>query len=188
MKIRNLSMLSVLAAALSFSGAHAAETVIGGGAPQSCYEAAENGWSAKDYIPVCNNALVGILSDRDRAATLVNRGILKLSLLNAQGSLEDFDRGLTINAGMAEGYVNRGASLILMKRYGEAVDTIDKGLAMKAKKPQLAYYDRGLANEAMGNIQAAYADYKQAQLIDPFFELPAVELKRFKVVTKPAGT
>jgi tetratricopeptide (TPR) repeat protein len=188
MKIRNLSMLGVLATALTFSGAQAAETVIGGGAPQACYEAAENGWDARQYIAVCNEALVSVITQHDRAATLVNRGILKLSQLNAHGSLADFDSGLAINANMAEGYVDRGASLILMKRYKEALENINKGLGMKAKKPQLAYYDRGLANEALGNIQAAYEDYRQAQVIDPFFELPAVELKRFKVVTKPAGT
>jgi len=45
-----------------------------------------------------------------------------------------------------------------------------------------------LANEALGNLQAAYQDYKQAIAIDPYFQEPANELKRFHVVTKPAGT
>jgi tetratricopeptide (TPR) repeat protein len=119
---------------------------------------------------------------------LVNRGILKLAKLDANGSFSDFNKGLNIRADMAEGYVNRGASLILLKRYDEAIAEINKGIAMNAKRPEVAYYDRGMANEGLGNLPAAYADYKQAQALDPDFQEPAKELKRFKVTTKPAGT
>ena len=184
MKIRDLSMLVLLAGALSISGAQAAETVIGGGVAQSCYEGADKGLSPHDYIPLCNMALTSILTPRDRAATLVNRGILKLANKDARGSFADFNAGLSIRSDMAEGYVDRGASLIMMKRYDEALAEITKGIAMNAKRPQLAYYDRGLANEALGNVQAAYEDYKQAQLIDPYFEEPGNELKRFHVTVK----
>jgi tetratricopeptide (TPR) repeat protein len=158
--------------------------VIGGGNAQSCYEGADKGLSPREYIALCNNALSDILTPRDRAATLVNRGILKLANMDAKGSLADFNAGLAIRDDMAEGYVDRGASLIMMKRYDEALVEINKGIAMNAKRPQLAYYDRGLANEALGNIQAAYEDYKQAQSIDPNFEEPTNELKRFHVRVK----
>ncbi len=188
MKILATSTLALLAAALMCTTANAAETVIGGGAAEACYRAAEFGFKPADNIATCNLALRDVMQPRDRAATLINRGILKLALNDARGSLNDFDSGLAINAGLGEGYVNRGASLILMERYTEALTAINKGLSMGAKKPQIAYFDRGMANEGLGNLPAAYADYKQAQLIDPYFDQPTQELKRFRVVTKPAGT
>lgn len=190
MKIRYLSMLGIVATALAVTSVQAAETVIGGGDAQSCYWAAENGTATRSNIAVCDRALSSLLAGGDRAATFINRGILKLVNLDATGSLADFNRGLSMRDDMAEGYVDRGASLILMRRYDEALTNINKGISMDAKKPQIAYFDRGMANEGLGNIQAAYADYKQAQLIDPTFDEPTQELKRFKVrvVDKPAGT
>jgi tetratricopeptide (TPR) repeat protein len=184
MKIRNVSMLTLIVASLSIAGAQGAETVIGGGYAQSCYVGADSGLSPHDYIPICNEALRGILTPGDRAATLINRGILKLANTQPQAAFADFNSGLGIRGDMAEGYVDRGASLIMMRRYDEALADISKGIAMNAKRPQLAYYDRGLANEGLGNIKAAYEDYKQAQLLDPEFEEPAKELKRFHVTVK----
>jgi tetratricopeptide (TPR) repeat protein len=189
MKILAASTLGVLTAGLIATNAQAAVTVIGGGTAEACYQAAEHG--AKDpasSIKLCDTALAEVMLPRDRAATLINRGILRLALNDASGSLADFNRGLSINDSMGEGYVNRGASLILMHRYQEALADISKGMAMGSRKLEVAYYDRGMANEALGNIQAAYEDYKQATVIDPYFQEPANELKRFHVVTKPAGT
>ena len=185
MKICTVSMLGAMASVLAIAQAQAAETVIGGGAAESCYLAAESNFRPSESIPICNFALISALTVEDRAATLVNRGILKLAKMDAEGSYSDFNKGLAMRADMAEGYVDRGASLIMMRRYQEAVENINKGIEMKAKKLQVAYYDRGMANEGLGNLQAAYEDYKQAETIDPYFAEPAQELKRFKVVVKP---
>jgi len=186
--MKNLGVFAIAAlSALALSTAsQAAETVIGGGLAQDCYEAAEHSNAPGPSIEICNKALESIMLQRDRAATLINRGILKLALKDGTGSLADFDRGLSLNSGMGEGFVNRGASLIMLHRYSEALTDINKGMSLGTKKVWIAYYDRGMANEALGNIQAAYQDYKQATIIDPYFEEPANELKRFHVVTKPA--
>ena len=44
-----------------------------------------------------------------------------------------------------------------------------------------------MADEGLGNLQAAYDDYRQALTIAPNFSLASDELKRFKVVEKPGG-
>lgn len=188
MKIRTLALLGALMTAAKICSANAAVTVLTGGEAEACYQAAENGWDPDQSIPICTFALNGFLLPRDRAATLVNRGILKLAKVDGTGSLADFEKGLAIDSSLAEGYVDRGAALIILKRFDEALVDINKGIAMNSDKLQFAYYDRGMANEGVGNIQAAYEDYKKAQVIDPFFDKPAEELKRFKVVTKPAGS
>jgi tetratricopeptide (TPR) repeat protein len=183
-----LALLAIAATSVT-SQAHAgAVTVLGPGPAQTCYMAADEGLSAADYLPYCSMALAGMLSDRDRAATYVNRGVLKLSLNEANGAQDDFNAGLAINDQMGEAYVDRGVTLIIQKRYAEAIADIDKGIALGSKEAHVAYYDRAMADEALGNLQAAYGDYRQALLIEPNFSRASDELKRFKVVTKPSGT
>ncbi|HEY4939924.1 MAG TPA: hypothetical protein VII56_00730 [Rhizomicrobium sp.] len=186
----NIRILSALAAgaAMFCAPAHAAVTVIGSGPAEICYHGAESGSSPFDDVKYCNEALSGILSVADRAATYVNRGVLRLAMNNYDAAAADFDAGLAINAGLGEAYVDRGAALIAKKRFAEALADISKGLALGTKEPQNAYFDRAIANEAMGNIQAAYEDYRQALTLEPGFTAASQELTRFKVVQKPSGT
>lgn len=162
--------------------AHAAVTVIGSGPAQLCYQGAENGDDPSLYVGYCNSALAGVLSDRDRAATYVNRGVLRLSLAESNAAFDDFNSGLAIDASLGEGYVDRGASLIAQKQFASAVNDIDKGLSLGAKRPAVAYYDRAICDEALGDVQGAYKDYHQALDAEPSFSLASDELKRFKVV------
>jgi len=188
MKIRTIALLGALTTMVSAVSANAAVTVITGGEAEACYQAAEEQWDPDTSIPICNFALNGFLSPRDRAATLVNRGILKLAKVDGAGSLADFDKGLQIDANIAEGYVDRGASLIILQRFPEAIVDINKGIAMNTDKLAAAYFDRGMANDRLGNLVAAYHDYKQSQLIDPFFDPPTKALQGMTLVVKPAGS
>lgn len=176
----------ILVAGLAIAGAgssDAAVTVLGNGVAHSCYEFAEYGGNTIDGINTCSFALdQETLSVRDRAATFVNRGILRSRKDDAEGALADYDRGLAMDAGLAEGYVDRGAAMIALRRYDDAVAEISKGISLGANRMQIAYYDRGIADEALGNIRAAYEDYKKAVEIQPDFQLARDELSRFRVV------
>jgi tetratricopeptide (TPR) repeat protein len=92
-----------------------------------------------------------------------------------------------MDASLAEGYVDRGAVMIVLRRYDDAVTEIDKGISLGAARLQIAYYDRGIADEALGNIRAAYEDYKKATEIQPDFRLAQDELARFRVVRHSGG-
>lgn len=189
MKLHLATALAALAAAFFTTHANAgAITVLGPGPAQICYQAADQGLDAGDYLTYCNQALAGSLNDRDRAATYINRGVLKLSLNEANSAQDDFNAGIAINDKMGEAYVDRGATQIILKHYAEAIADIDRGIALGSKQAHLAYFDRAMANEALGNATAAYNDYRQALLIEPDFTLASNELKRFKIVTKPDGT
>lgn len=184
MKFPALSSVAIGAMAiLASSSANAAVTVLGNGVAHSCYEFAEYAGNPTDGINTCTFALEQTtLSVRDRAATFVNRGILRARKDDAEGALADYDRGLAMDATLAEGYVDRGAAMIALRRYDDAVSEIDKGISLGANRPQIAYYDRGIADEALGNIRAAYEDYKKAVEIQPDFQLARDELTRFRVV------
>jgi len=184
-----LMALGVLgAASLLSQDAGAAVTVLGNGLAQTCFEAAEFGGNPSDGIAACNEALSEVaLSIRDRAATLVNRGILYSRIEEPQLAIADYTQGLSLVPTMGEGYVDRGAALIVLKRYDEALQDIDKGISLGSNRLHIAYYDRGLVHEAMGNIRAAYDDYKKATEIQPDFALANAELARFTVVHHPAN-
>jgi tetratricopeptide (TPR) repeat protein len=178
-------------ATLMSPGAHAAVTVIGNGAAQSCYQAAEYGSDSRtdtrDGIAACTEALDQTpLSMKDRAATFVNRGILNSRDDNSEAAIIDYDKGLSIDTNLGEGYVDRGAALIVLKRYDEALQSINRGIDLGSKKLQIAYYDRAIVQEALGNVRAAYEDYKMATQIEPDFALANAQLSRFKVVRRPA--
>lgn len=187
LRIFALSAISAIAA-LAGSDADAAITVFGPGPAQLCYQGADDGGDAMFYITYCDEALAGVLTTRDRAATFINRGVLKLSLSHSADALTDFNSGLGIDPDLAEGYVDRGASLIAQKQFTAAIRDIDKGLSLGAKKPQIAYYDRAMADEAVGDIPGAYKDYQQSLAAQPDFAPATKQLKRFKVVQKTDGT
>jgi tetratricopeptide (TPR) repeat protein len=165
-----------------------AVTVLGAGPAELCYQGADSGGDPVEFIQLCNQALNGVLTDHDRAATFINRGVLRLSLAEANAAFDDFTSGLSIDPTIGEGYIDRGAALIERKQYVDAIRDIDKGLSLGAKRPGLAYYDRAVANEGIGNDDAAYKDYQQAAALEPVFTSANSDLKRFKVVRKTVGS
>jgi tetratricopeptide (TPR) repeat protein len=188
MTLRRLSGIAFGAMAMAFaSQAQAAVTVLGNGLAHSCFEFAEFGGNARDGITTCSMAIEqSALDAKDRAATYINRGILKSRNGSADDALEDYNHGLTIDADLGEGYVDRGAVMIVLRRYDDALADLNKGIALGANRLQIAYYDRAIVQEALGNIRGAYEDYKKAAEIQPDFTLATEQLARFKVVRKPA--
>ena len=83
---------------------------------------------------------------------------------------------------MTAASVNRSAALILLERYQEARETVDQALPLASGlELQRALFNRALANEALGDIKAAYRDLKRAVELDPQFEEAKVELARYTV-------
>jgi tetratricopeptide (TPR) repeat protein len=187
MTIRGILLLAATAA-LTGLPAQAAITVLGQSLAHNCYQAAEFGGDPSQGVATCTYALDGTMPTHDRAATYINRGILKARDDNPQGALDDYNEGLSLNGDLGEGYVDRGATLIVLKRYQDALNDINKGIGIGAKKPEIAYYDRAIADEALGDVRGAYLDYRKAVEIAPDFTLASEQLARFRVIRKPTGT
>ena len=170
--------------------ADAAVTVLGNNTlARSCYEAAEFGGDPQNGIETCTFAVEHEpLSATDKAATYINRGILQSRSGKADQALSDYNIGLAIDGNLGEGYVDRGSTYIVLQRYDDALADINKGIEMGAKRPQIAYYDRAIVKEALGDIRGAYEDYKKAVELAPDFSLASEQLSRFKVVRKSDGT
>jgi tetratricopeptide (TPR) repeat protein len=71
---------------------------------------------------------------------------------------------------MGDAYVNLGSMMIKKRQFPEALDQINKGLALGMSLPHVGYYDRTLAHQALGQFKEAYFDYKKALELEPTFQ------------------
>jgi tetratricopeptide (TPR) repeat protein len=152
---------------------------------KSAARAADGLIAPADAMTACNDAITsGIVDKRDLAATFVNRGVLLLTMKRWAEARQDFDRALEIDPDAAEALVNRGAILLAEGKAAEAIADLDRGIALGPERPERAYYQRGMARETLKDFKGAYADYKMADSLRPGWDLVAVELSRFKVVSR----
>lgn len=173
------------AAALAASPALALAGVqtLGSSDARGCYLAAEyrSNASARDLIR-CDDALrAGGLDVRDSAATYVNRGILRLRLGRIEEAIADFDSASAVDPGQPEAYLNKGAALIAREQPGEAARLFTVALERNTARPELAHYGRAVAYESLGDVRAAYADYRRASELAPRWNEPRSDLARFRV-------
>jgi tetratricopeptide (TPR) repeat protein len=188
----SLSRAGVLATALfaaaTWAGAaDAAATILGGSsAGRDCYLAAELRRDTRTSVAICTRALdVDALSRRDRAATLVNRGIIHMQARDLESAVADYRAAIALDQGLAEAHVNLG--IALLHRGGQdqaAIETLTRALAMKPARPEVALYSRAVAHEILGNVREAFEDYSAAAAAAPDWKEPAEQLKRFSVERK----
>jgi tetratricopeptide (TPR) repeat protein len=178
------NFLFAAAALLVATPATAAVSVFGNTAARSCYLAAESrGSPSMNVVRFCDEALdEGALTHSETVATFVNRGILKARLGDFDEAVSDYDAALSRDPNEPEAYLNKGFALLRLSESGrDAKPLFDTALAKKTRRPELAYYGRGVAHEMAGQVRAAYQDYRQASRIDPKWRQPKMELARFRV-------
>ena len=176
--------LFAAAALLVATPALGAVSVIGNSAARSCYLAAESrGAPTMEVLRFCDDALHReALTDDELVATFVNRGILKARLGDLDEAIADYDAALSRDPDEPEAYLNKGFALLHLSDSGaQAKPLFDTALAKKTRRPELAYYGRGVANEMTGEVRAAYMDYREASRLDPKWRQPKAELARFRV-------
>lgn len=166
------------------SAADAAVSIVGGNsAGRDCFLAAELKRDTRSSLEICNRALeLDSLTKRDRAATLVNRGIVYMQSRDLENAIADYKSAIAMNPGLAEAHINLG--IALLHRGGQdqaAIDTLTRALDMKPERPEVALYTRAVAYEMIGNSRAAYEDYSAAAALAPDWKEPAEQLKRFSV-------
>jgi tetratricopeptide (TPR) repeat protein len=183
MTIRRIAAPAVLAVLCALGPAKSAVQVVGNGVAHTCYTVTEANEEPQAGIVLCTAALTqGRLSQKDRTATLINRAILRARAGAMESAMVDYNTALEIGANDGEVYLNRSATLIALKRYADALHDADAAVNAGVARMEIAYYNRGLANEDLGNIKAAYDDLQAALKIAPGFAAAKAELARFRVV------
>jgi tetratricopeptide (TPR) repeat protein len=185
--MRIYALLPVAALAAFAAPAAAAVLAIGTTSARMCYEAARSPLNpTPSDLRRCDMALTqDALIGYEVVATHVNRGILKVRRGNIAGGIADFDAALARDPDQAEAYLNKGVALMRRDNVGDALPFFTVALEKNTQRPALAYYARGVANEALGNIRDAYMDFQRASQLEPEWREPQIELSRFQVRGQP---
>ena len=180
-----VGFLLALAFTAMAGSASAAVSVMGTGYAKACFEAAENARSLRDALRICDSALLDDgAAAVDRAATLVNRGIVQMQAQNYLAAIADYDAAIKLEPDTAEAYVNKGIALMRLGNDDEAVAQLSEGIARNPKRPEIAFYNRAVAHEGLGKAREAYEDYSRAAQLAPEWAEPAEQLQRFQLVRR----
>lgn len=181
--MRRIFLMMCGVAVLGMPGtAGSAVMSIGSPAAGSCYDAAKFKRATRDGFAACDRALGhDPLGAFDRAATLVNRGILHMTAGAHDRAIRDYDAALAIEPGLAEAFLNKGVALVRQGDTKAAVNAFDRSIALGPERPEIAYYGRGVAHEMLGDVRSAYFDYRKAASLRPEWDEPRQELTRFSV-------
>lgn len=175
--------LAVSAVALTAAlPAYAGVMVVGGSYAEGCFKAAEQHNSTLESLNTCDRAFTEeALSHDDEMATYVNRGILRMMRSDYSRAHSDFSTAISMSPDRSEPYLNMAILQFKHGRSAEALPLFSKAIELGTEVPEIAYYGRGLANEDVGNLKAAYADLQRATSLKPKWEAPARDLARYQV-------
>ena len=145
-----------------------------------CYRGAQLAHMSVGAMPACNRALsFQKMRRRERAATLVNRGILHTHQTNFDAAISDFDHALRLLPGFPEARLNRGNAFLFLNEYDLAVREYNAAIEGETREPHAAYYNRGLAREAMKQPRRAYDDFRRAAELRPAWALAVSRIERY---------
>jgi Tfp pilus assembly protein PilF len=181
----------VVAGLLGAMPAHAADTAPVKTPAANCFNAAQSvSLSGKalsdvqdrDALSSCADALSNKLTAKDRIATLINRGTIESASGDVTASLADYDAALAMNPKMGDIFINRGTALMRAARYDEARASFDQAVTLGGNNTYIAYFNRAMAEEKVGNVNGAYQDYKLAVASAPNYQPAKHELARLQAV------
>ena len=119
------------------------------------------------------------LSSSGAQQITINRGVIRLRRSEFDMALADFDAVIGQNPDNAEAHLNRGTALLQLRRPGEAIAALTTAVSLGVAEPHKAYFNRGAAREALGDLRGAYEDYSTALEIEPDWGPANAELARF---------
>ena len=182
MKALVLAVSAAAASATLPASASPSVMTIGGSFAEGCFEAAKNRNASMDTLRTCDYAIAAQpLTPKDTLATYVNRGILRMIRNDYTGAQADFTAATTMDPTRSEPWMNLAYLRLKQGRSAEALPLFSRAIELGTEVPELAYFGRGLAQEDLGNIKAAYMDLRQAAELRPTWNEPARELARFQV-------
>jgi tetratricopeptide (TPR) repeat protein len=186
--MRRVTYILSLSLPMVFSmQAHGAQTIIGSSAEgMQCYTTAKMISERKlrkiaDIEP-CNKALrEGRLNKRDRAATLVNRGLINVVFGNFELAHDDYDEAVRVNPEtIGITHINRGNAYYMQQRHHDALDSYTRAVEMNADPRHVAIHNQAMAYEKVGDLDAAEAGFLKALEMVPGWETAQVRLERVR--------
>ena len=165
---RRSIQLATQFAALVFVGcgplAFASESILFNGSPAyDCYKAAIDDPHPSD-IDHCDLAInVQPLTRVELAATYSNRGVIHGRFGDVRQSMSDHNRAAELAPDLPNIYVNRANVFTRLKQYPQALDDLDRAIQLGGEVAHIAYYNRALLHQSLGNSEAARTDAETAR-------------------------
>lgn len=173
----------VAALILPLTSAGSAVFTYGGPLSRLCYEAALNQDDRASAIQGCSRSLEEEpLTTVERAATLVNRGIVEMTRNQDLAADADFDQALAINRDLPDAWLNKGFLRIRQGDGRAALPLLQQGIDRNPERQALAIFARGVAYQQMGEYGPAYADLRRAHALEPGWSLPSEYLSHYRIV------
>ena len=176
-------VIAAAAMALAAETASAQVFVIGNGLGGECYQRTKNKYSNfRDVEEVCTRALrEQAMTRANRAATYVNRGVLRMREGKYVESLDDYSCALKLRPELGAAYLNKGAAHIYQKDFASALAPLDRAIELDSADLFAAYYNRAIAKENTGDVAGAYYDFQKSLELKPGWELAERQLTRFMI-------
>jgi len=176
-------IIAAAATALIAEAASSQVFVIGKGLGGECYQKTKSRYSNfRSAEAVCTRALrEQAMNRQNRAATYVNRGVLRMRESQYEEALEDYSKALDLQPEMGAAYLNQGAAHIFRRDYDLALASLNRAIDLNSADLFAAHYNRAIAREHTGDVPGAYDDFVTALELNPGWELAERQLTRFKV-------
>lgn len=170
--------------ALMTASASAQVFVLGNGLGGDCFQKTKNSYhSFRSAEETCTRALrEETMTRSNRAATYVNRGVLRMRNGMYTEAVADYQKALDLNDDLGAAYLNRGAALIYQKQFADALPDLNRAIELESEDLFAAYYNRAIAKENSGDVPGAYWDFKKSLELKPDWQLAEKQLSRFSVV------
>ena len=164
----NEAIVFLICCVFAGPGALAAESILFNGSPAyDCYRAASNDPHPND-IDNCTLAIERQqLSVTELAATYSNRGVIYSRFGDIRESMADHNRAADLAPALANVFVNRANVFTKMRQFESALDDLDKAVSLGGEVAPIAYYNRALLHQSLGNDEAARADAQTAAKLAP---------------------
>ncbi len=156
---------------LSPSLARASTTLLLNESPaHQCYQAALRR-DGDDGIEDCDTAIEHQALGRvDMASTLSNRGLLLARGGDLKSALKDHNRAVKLAPELCSVLINRANVYSRTQQFDLALNDLDQAVMMDDPVRHLAYYNRALLHQRLGNTAAAREDAEQAVAYGPDIE------------------
>jgi tetratricopeptide (TPR) repeat protein len=107
------------------------------------------------------------------------RGLLRCRKGRHDEAIADFTRLIALTPKDARGYFRRGEELVASGKHAEALRDLERAVALGGDERGACYAARGMAQEKLGDVEAALASYDTAIEKDPSNVTP--RLRRFLI-------
>lgn len=176
-------MIAAAATALAIEGASPQVFIIGNGLGGECYQKTKSKYfSTNNAEKVCTRALKEqAMTRKNRAATHVNRGVIRMRDGRYDEALQDYGEAIDLNGELGAAFLNQGAAHIYVRDYAAAIASLDRAIELDSKDLFAAYYNRAIAREGTGDVEGAYYDFQKALDLKPEWDLAEQQLQRFRI-------